>query len=198
MKKVYRLTILVLLALCSIALTAYSQEEVALTIYVHESNLNGTMLSGVQITGEDEAGNEFTVMTDDNGVAVVYGQPGTWQFAFYKEGYQPLDLSYDVAESDEAAAYLLKEASSQDEVALTVYVHEGNLNGTLLSGVQVVGEDAAGNEFAEVTDSDGSAVIYGMPGTWQFAFYKESYDPLDLSYDVAETEVAAAYLLKTA
>ncbi len=202
MKRVYRLTILVLLALCSMALTAYSQEGAALTIYVHESNLNGTMLSGVQITGEDEAGNEFTGVTDDNGAAVVYGQPGTWQFAFYKEGYQPLDLSYDVAETDEAAAYLLKETSSQDssrdEVALTVYVHEGNLNGTLLSGVQVVGEDAAGNEFTEVTDSDGAVVVYGVPGTWQFAFYKEGYEPLDLSYDVAETEAAATYLLKAA
>ncbi len=201
MKRAYRLTLLVLLSLCSMALTAYSQDEAALTIYVHESNLNGTMLSGVQITGEDEAGNEFTGITDDDGVVVVYGQPGTWQFTFYKEGYQPLDLSYDVAETDEAAAYLLKETSSQDsspdKVALTVYVHEGDLNGTMLSGVQIMGEDAAGNEFSDVTNSDGASVVYGPPGTWQFTFYKDGYEPLDLSYDVTETEeAAAAYLLK--
>lgn len=198
MKRVYRLAILVLLALCSMALTAYSQEEVALTVYVHESDLNGTMLSGVRITGEDADGNEFTGITDDNGAAVVRGQPGTWQFAFNKEGYQPLDLRYDVAETDEAAAYLLKETSSQDEVALTIYIHVGDLNGTLLSGVQIAGEDAAGNEFSEITDSDGAAIVRGQPGTWQFAFSKEGYQPLDLSYDVAETESAAAYLLKAA
>lgn len=188
------------------ALIAYSQEDAALTIYVHEGNLNGTMLPGVQITGEDEAGNEFTGITDGDGIAVVYGQPGTWQFTFYKEGYQPLDLSYDVTETDEAAAYLLRETSSQDSsqgssqgnVALTVYVHEGDLNGTLLSGVQITGEDAAGSEFSDVTNLDGAAVVYGPPGTWQFTFYKDGYEPLDLSYDVAETGDAAAYLLKTA
>ncbi len=178
------------------ALTAYSQEDAALTVYVHESDLNGTMLSGVQITGEDAAGNEFTGITDDNGAAVVRGQPGPWNFAFYKDGYQTLDLSYDVTETDEAAAYLLKAAQSQDEVALTVYVHEGDLNGTLLSGVQIGGEDAVGNEFSEVTDSDGAAVFYGTPGTWQFAFSKEGYQPIDLSYGVADTEASAAYLLK--
>ncbi len=202
MEKIYRLTILVFLALCGMALTAYSQGQVALTIYVHESDLNGTMLSGVQVTGTDAAGNDFAETTDSDGVVVVYGNPGTWQFAFSKEGYETLDLSYDVTETEEAAAYLLKETltqedSSQDEVALTVYVHEGDLNGTLLSGVQITGEDAAGNEFAGFTDSNGAVVIYGQPGTWQFAFSKEGYESLDLSYDVADTEEAAAYLEKT-
>ncbi len=204
MKRIYSLAILVFLALCSMALTAYAQEQVALTIYVHESDLNGTMLSGVQVTGTDSADSEFSGVTDSDGAMVIYGQPGTWQFNFYKEGYESLDLSYDVTETEEAAAYLLKETSlmevtsSQDEVALTIYVHEGDLNGTLLSGVQVVGADAAGNEFAGVTDSNGAMVVYGQPGTWQFNFYKEGYESLDLSYDVTETEEAAAYLLKTA
>lgn len=198
MKKIYRLAILVFLALCGMALTAYSQEQVALTIYVHESDLNGTMLSGVQVTGTDASGNDFTGITDSDGVVVIYGNPGTWQFALSKEGYVPVDLSYDVAETEEAAAYLLKETSSQDEAALTIYVHEGDLNGTLLSGVQIMGEDAAGNEFAGVTDSNGAVVVYGQPGTWQFTFFKDGYETLDLSYDVAETEEAAAYLEKTA
>jgi hypothetical protein len=30
-------------------------------------------------------------------------------------------------------------ASSQEQVSQTVYVHEGDLNGTLLSGVQIAG-----------------------------------------------------------
>jgi hypothetical protein len=61
-----------------------------------------------------------------------------------------------------------------------------------------MGEDAAGNEFAGVTDYNGAVVVYGPPGTWQFTFFKEGYESLDLSYDVAETETAAAYLQKTA
>jgi hypothetical protein len=108
MEKIYRLAILVFLALCGMALTAYSQDQVALAVYVHEGDLNGTMLSGVQVVGEDATGNEFAGITDSNGAVVIYGQPGTWQFTFSKEGYETLDLSYDVAETEEAAAYLQK------------------------------------------------------------------------------------------
>jgi hypothetical protein len=196
MEKMYRLALLVLLMLCSLELTASSQEEVALTVYVHEGDLNGTLLSGVQITGVDAAGNEFAGETGSKGSAVINGEPGTWEFAFSKDGYEPIDLSYDVEETEETAAYLEKTESSGGAVALTVYVHEGDLNGTLLSDVQILGADATGNEFEGVTDSSGSAVVYGLPGTWQFSFTKDGYDPLDLSYDVEETEAGAVYLTK--
>ena len=43
-------------------------------------------------------------------------------------------------------------ASSQEQVTWTVYVHEGNLNGTMLSNAQVIGQDAAGNGFQGITD----------------------------------------------
>jgi hypothetical protein len=196
MQKIYRLALLVFLALCSLALTASSQEEVALTVYVHEGDLNGTMLSGVQVVGKDATGNEFAGMTDNIGSVVINGPPGTWQFSLSKDGYESLDLTYDVAETEEAAAYLEKTAASEDAVALTVYVHEGDLNGTLLSDVVILGVDAAGNEFSSVTDFSGVAVVYGQPGTWQFAFSKDGYEPIDLDYDVAETDAAAAYLVK--
>jgi hypothetical protein len=108
MKKIHSLAMLVFLMLCGLALTASSQEQVALTIYVHEGDLNGTMLSDVQVAGEDAVGNEFSSVTDSSGAAIVYGQPGTWQFAFSKDGYESLDLSYDVDETEATAAYLEK------------------------------------------------------------------------------------------
>jgi hypothetical protein len=83
---------------------------------------------------------------------------------------------------------------SQELVALTVLVHEGSVNGMLLSGVRIDGSDAAGNEFEAVTDSDGSAVISGVPGTWLFNFAKEGYQSVSLQYNVSETHEAAAYL----
>ncbi len=196
MQKMYGLILLAFLASCSLALCASSQDEAALTIYVHDGDINGTMLSGVQISGEDAAGTGFEAVTDSNGVAVVYGPPGTWQFSFAKDGYVPLDLSYDVEETENAAAYLEKAVSSEGEAALTVYVHEGDIDGDLLSGVQVLGVDAVGNEFAGVTDSSGSVVVYGQPGTWQFSFTKDGYEPLDLEYEVAETDAGAVYLVK--
>jgi|GEM_PF-1512351 len=173
-----------------------TQDQVALTVYVHEGDFNGTMLPGVEITGQDAEGNSFEEVTDSNGAAVIEGQTGTWQLSFAKEGYEPLDLNYDVTQTDEAAAYLQRDnlTQSQEQVALMVYVHEGDLNGTMLSGVQITGQDAEGNSFEEVTDINGSAVIEGQPGAWQFSFAKEGYETLDLNYDVTQTDEAAAYL----
>ncbi|VVB68972.1 Uncharacterised protein [uncultured archaeon] len=203
MKRSYCFAILALLIGSSMISTASSQDQVSQTVYVHEGRLNGTLLSGVQVTGQDAAGSSFYGITDSNGVAVVSGQPGTWQFAFTKEGYDPLELSYNVTETGEGAVYLQKSTPSQEQisqtqegVSQTVYVHEEDLNGTLLSGVQVAGQDAAGSSFEEITDSSGAAVISGQPGTWQFVFTKEGYNPLALSYNVTETGEGAVYLQK--
>jgi hypothetical protein len=116
MKKGYCLTILILLAISSMILTASSQEQVAQTVHVHEGDLNGTLLSGVQVTGQDAAGNSFDGITDANGAVVISGQPGTWQFTFTKEGYASHSLSYDVTETGEGGVYLLEAAQSQQPV----------------------------------------------------------------------------------
>lgn len=196
MKKGYQLAMLMLLATDCLALAAFGAEQVDLTIYVHEGSLNGTTLSGVQITGQDAGGNSFKGLTNSNGAISVSGQPGTWKFTFERDGYDKLNLNYDVTETQEAAAYLTKAAQSDNQVALTVYVHEGDLNGTLLSGVKVIGQDAGGNSFSEITNSKGMAVINGQPGTWQFTFAKNGYGTLNLKYKVNETDEAAAYLEK--
>jgi tetratricopeptide (TPR) repeat protein len=88
--------------------SAFSRDQVLQTVHVHEGDLSGTPLSNVLITGEDAEGNGFEGMTDSNGVALAYGQPGTWRFVFAKEGYETLDLSYDVIETGEGAVYLIR------------------------------------------------------------------------------------------
>jgi hypothetical protein len=115
-KKSYRLSILVILMISGMALAIAATEQVALTIYVHEGDLNGTMLSGVTVNGKDAEGNSFEGLTDSDGVVTIAGQPGTWQFTFAKEGYEPIDLYYDVIETDEAAAYLLKALESNEKL----------------------------------------------------------------------------------
>jgi hypothetical protein len=197
MTRGYSLILFILLIGSSMVLTASSQEQVAQTVYVLEGDINGTMLSDVQVTGQDASGNGFQGITDSNGVVVINGQPGTWQFSFSKEGYNPLSLNYDVTETGEGAVYLQRTSQSQEQVAQTVYVHEGDLNGTMLSDVQVAGQDASGNGFQGITDSNGVVVINGQPGTWQFSFYKEGYNPLSLNYDVTETGEGGVYLQRT-
>ncbi len=177
-----------------VALTASAQEEIALSIYVHEGNLNGTMLSNVQVTGQDEKGNALTATTDGDGIAVVKGMPGTWKLDFEKSDYQPIELSYDALQTEEVAAYLEKTVSSQP-ITLTVYVYEGSLNGTELSGVQITGRDAAGGEISTTTDADGAAVISGTPGSWELSLAKAGYESvINLSFEATESVEVGAYL----
>ena len=171
-----------------------SKEQVALTIFVHEGNLSGPQLPGVQVTGQDTTGTSFNRLTTSNGSAIINGQPGAWQFTFSKEGYKPLSLNYNVTKTHVAAAYLQRITQPQGQVALTIFVHEGNLSGSQLPDVQITGRDAAGNSFVGITDSNGSAVINGQPGAWQFTFSKEGYKPVSLNYNVTKTQEAAAYL----
>jgi phage-related protein len=173
---------------------AQTQETVALTIYVHDGNLTGPQLPGVQVSGQDASGNGFSQVTNADGSVVINGQPGTWQFVFSKDGYKPVSLNYSVTATQATAAYLQRNPQTQEQVALTIYVHDGNLTGPRLPGVQVSGQDASGNGFSQLTNSDGSVIINGQPGTWQFTFSKDGYNPLSLNYNVTETQATAAYL----
>ena len=191
----YLAAMLILSGMICMISPASSQEQVALTIYVHEGDLNGALLPGVKITGQDANGNEFVQATDASGTAVVQGEPGVWQFAFQKAGYDNLLLTYNATQTEEAAAYL-KKNDTTNLVTLTIYVHEGDLNGDLLSAVQIKGQDGNGNEFVETTNSSGVAAVKGEPGVWQFAFQKEGYDILSLTYNATQTEETTAYLEK--
>lgn len=86
--------------------TGKETELVSLTVDVHKGSINGAMLSGVQITGTDAAGNSFEALTNSTGSAVISGESGAWQFDFAKEGYASVSLDYNVTETQEAAAYL--------------------------------------------------------------------------------------------
>jgi len=203
MQKESCLAILILLIGSSMMLTASAQDQVSQTVYVYEGDFNGTMLSDVQVTGQDAAGNSFEGITDSNGVVVISGQPGTWQFIFMKTGYNPLELNYNVTETGDGAVYLQRATQiqdlgpqTQDQVSQTVYVYEGDFNSTMLSDVQVTGQDASGNSFEGITDSNGVVVVSGQPGTWHFAFTKDGYNPLELNYDVTENGEGAVYLQK--
>lgn len=112
MRRSYYLAVLIFLAISSIALTAFAQEQVDFTVYVHEGSLNGTALSDVQVTGQDASGNAFEGMTDSNGAAVLSGQPGAWTFSFAKEGYETLNLNYNVTQTDYGDVFLQKSAQS--------------------------------------------------------------------------------------
>jgi hypothetical protein len=177
-----------------------NQARAVLTLYVLDGSVNGSLLSGVTVTAYDAGGSIFKGATDAAGSMVIQGQPGTWQFSFEKVGYETLSQAYEVDATETAYAHLQPATGdqNQDYVTLTAFVHEGDLNGQVLSGVSVTGEDAAGNGFEGTTNASGSVILQGMPGAWQFSFAKEGYEPLSLSYNVTKTHEAAAYLQTTA
>jgi hypothetical protein len=183
---------------CIMVPASSAQEKISLSMYVHEGNLNGTMLAGAQVSGQDADGNSMTATTDANGVAVLNGVPGTWQLAIEKENYQPIELTYDAIVTEEVAAYLEKTASS-DPISLALYVYEGSMNGTALSGVQVSGKDAAGGAISATTDDLGSAVISGTPGSWELTLTKAGYEPVvNLGFEATVSEDIGAYLERAA
>jgi hypothetical protein len=173
-----------------------SPSTVALSLYVLERKGNGIPLSGVTVTAYDAAGKIVKGITSSNEPLVIDGQPGMWQFTIAKEGYKTMSLAYEVANTSTAIAAIERIDQSPEPVALTVHVHDGDLNGTPLADVRVSGQDFGGNGFEGMTDSNGAVVIDGVPGIWQFTFSKESYETLSLSYNVTKTENTGVYLLK--
>ena len=174
-----------------------SPSTVALTLYVLERRGNGTPLSGVEVTVYDAAGHIFSGITSSDGPLVITGQPGTWQFTLAKEGYKTVNMAFDVTNISAAVASLEKIGQSPESVALTIYVHDGDFDGAMLPGVQVFGQDAAGNNFEGMTDSSGALIIDGMPGIWQLILSKEGYDSAVLVYNLNQTGEIVAYLQRT-
>ncbi len=82
-------------------------------------------------------------------------------------------------------------------IALTLYVYEGNVGGPLILGAKVSGEDGAGSNFDQTTNASGYVTIFGRPGTWKFTAAKDSYQPNAWSQDIASTCTRYAYLQKS-
>jgi len=184
---------------------AYPQEFTTITVHVREGGVGGSPLPGVQISASDQdTGQEFLGVTDSTGTAVFKVPPKDWWlFTIKKDGYDThttnvggrRDLAFEEYMAKDTSAIAAEPESSQDFIALKVYVHEGSLDGPLLSGVRITGQDARGNEFSGVTSS-GVAVIRGIPGEWTFIFQKGGYKVLYLRYPATQTEDAAVYIVR--
>jgi|LDZT01.1.fsa_nt_gi lysozyme len=87
-------------------------DMVTLTIYVHDGRADGPVLAGVKVVGQDGAGNEFTQTTDEKGLIIIEGSPGTWQFNSTKSGYTANSWSQEITETSTKHAYLIAEESN--------------------------------------------------------------------------------------
>lgn len=76
---------------------------------------NAAALSDVRVIGQDGAGTSFDTTTDENGRAIIYGEPGTWQFTASKDGY--VTRNWTVTEPDTKYPYLLNDSYRINPVA---------------------------------------------------------------------------------
>lgn len=74
------------------------------------------------------------------------------------------------------------EFSSPTQIPITValYVHEGGVNGPLLSGVTIMSKDGAGTSSDRITQN-GYLDLAGQSGIWQFTISKENYKTKSVS-----------------
>lgn len=180
--------------------TASSQDQISQTVYVYDGDFNGMLLSDVQVAGQDAAGKSFSGITDSNGVAVVIGQPGTWRFVFTKDGYETLDLSYNVTETGEGAVYLVKSNQLNEQIVTsrnnqqpeamskvnTAYQTQLEANATLIgvasSNHEQEGQYSKVSQEAEINEPETASAEYWLE-KGNFLYEQGRYDEAAKSYD---------------
>ncbi|WP_292489678.1 hypothetical protein [Methanoculleus sp. 10] len=178
------------------------------------------MLSNVQVTGSDGAGNSFSKTTSSGGYVTITGKPGTWSFTASKSGYNFNSWSQSITAACEKHAYLT--ATVQD-VTLTLYIHihdgkttssggSGSFVASKCSGdrihrcratvqdvtLSIHDHQSSGDRFRRwnvLTTS--SMTITGKPGTWSFTASKSGYNFNSWSQSITAACEKHAYLTAT-
>jgi hypothetical protein len=83
-------------------------------------------------------------------------------------------------------------------VTLTLYVHEGDINGPKIPGVLVTGQDGARHSFEQTTNNEGYVTITGDPGFWSFTISADGYETNSWNQEITETDAKDAFLQKFA
>ena len=170
-----------------------NNQNVTLTLYVHENSADGPMIVGALVTGDDGAGNGFSQTTNSAGYVTITGVPGTWRFTASKTGYHTKSWLQSTTTTETRDACLMKQVPN---VTLTLYVHENSADGPMIVGALVTGDDGAGNGFSQTTNSAGYVTITGVPGTWSFTASKTGYHTKSWLQSTTITETRDAYLMK--
>jgi hypothetical protein len=89
-------------------------QEITLTLYVHEGDANGPTISRAQVTGQDGSGSSFQQTTNLNGYVSIAGDPGTWSFSASADGYEVNNWNQEITEADTKDAFLRKSEEQSD------------------------------------------------------------------------------------
>lgn len=168
---------------------------ITLTLYVHEGSASGPVIPGALITGNDGSGNSFQQTTDNSGYVIIEGNPGTWSFSVSSAGYETSNWDQDINEDDIKDAFLQQE--QDQDITLTLYIHDGSASGPIIPDAQVTGWDGSGNSFEKTSSSSGYVTIAGFPGIWSFSVSADGYETNSWDQEITETDTKDAYLQKS-
>ena len=168
---------------------------ITLTLYVHEGSASGPVIPGALITGNDGSSNSFQQTTDNSGYVIIEGDPGTWSFSVSSAGYETSNWDQDINEDDIKDAFLQQE--QDQDITLTLYIHDGSASGPIIPDAQVTGWDGSGNSFEKTSSSSGYVTIAGFPGIWSFSVSADGYETNSWDQEITETDTKDAYLQKS-
>ena len=143
----------------------------------------------VKVIGNKSIGDQSETGESGNQVGTVSNQPRSGS----------IDKTLDLRSNDFSTTPLIfqqhPELSNQPTpVTLTLYFHNGDLNGPVIQGVEVTGQDGSGSNFQQTTDSRGSVIISGNPGTWSFSATAFGYQTKSWSQSISDTSDSHEYL----
>jgi len=157
------------------------------TFNLNASDSDGTISAWALVTGDGTNysgyGNPPATKTH------VYANPGTYNAIF------------GVFDDDNATNFAMDSVVVNQPVpqaTLTLYIHEGNVNGQIIPGARINGTDDSGKSFDVTTNSDGYATITGSIGVWNFTTSKNGYKSVSWSQIINTTCRKDGFLQKEA
>ena len=188
-----------------------TDENVTLVLYIRNEDQFELVIPVARITGQDGNGDVLSAITDGNGRASLQGYPGNWSLRASADGFkanawfQPVIdtctkdvfLKEDQISPEATLSSLERSDTTESAVALTLYLHDGSLKGPLVSGAQVITQDATGTSIQRTSNNNGYVNIKGHPGTWYFTAFAEGFILNSWSEEILETCTKHQFLEKS-
>lgn len=92
--------------------------------------------------------------------------------------------------------YISQQEKDQD-ITLTLYIHDGSTSGPIIPGAQVTGWDGLSNSYEQTSSSSGYVTITGFPGIWSFSASADGYETNSWSQEITATDTKDAFLQKS-
>ena len=189
-------------------ISGYSPERTAadqaiVEFKVEKGGVSGPiMISNAQVFVQDGSGKNIQGKTNNDGITVLTGEPGTWQWAIFAPGYmdQKGYITASKASSSSNHVFLQEGAGSQPlndgSTLFTPLPNRIMVKFEIVPGAQLKGTDGKGDSFLSTAYDQGFVVVTGSPGKWQWTGSAPGYLSNSWSYEFLEDSFMALSIEK--